>query len=287
MRYHILNKNDYDKKWNIKKQPLAFYSPQKMREMHPDGVPLAGEAVKKSGVKQIGGLQVLDQVWSVTEFGGHSRFLYKLVGYVAVAPDKYVALIKSRIPFLILLFSLVALLLAATVGFVILLGMQGTIQIPGITTAPPTTTSKPIIPDHPLPPIDTGAEKLPEDEQIGDKVESEEGGGSVYMIYSTVANTYLDQDTYSIYFKNPNRSNHDVQVELYVTSGGKDYLMAKSGLLQAGYGINFIKKLEEAPPLQEGTYTGYFLVHYFNPKTGEKVIVESKIEDVSIFVGRA
>ena len=73
-------------------------------------------------------------------------------------------------------------------------------------------------------------------------------------------------------------------LELYVISGSDDIKIAKSGRIQAGYGLYQMSLLEDAAELSEGVYRGKYKVIYYNPDTGERALVESDITDLQITV---
>ena len=60
--------------------------------------------------------------------------------------------------------------------------------------------------------------------------------------------------------------------------------MAKSGLLEAGYGLNTLTLSDDAPTLSEGIYTGIYRLHCYDPKTGERSLVAPSIAGVEVTV---
>ena len=163
-------------------------------------------------------------------------------------------------------------------GLLLGLVLAGMLLWSGLTKDP-----EPVIidPDHPLPTEDSYAETLPNE---GDAVVSEEGGGSVSMIYTLSVNASLSSGTAQIDFRNPSVSNHDVAIILYVVSNGQEYPIAQSGLLKAGNSLNTLELFDDAAILQTGTYSGKYLVLYYDPITGEKALVEPEITDLVITV---
>ena len=132
--------------------------------------------------------------------------------------------------------------------------------------------------------MDSGAEKLEGDDS--DKAQVEKGGGSVSMIYSLDASIVLSSGDITIYFQNPNASTHNVTVDMYIVSGGQEYLIAQSGLLEAGYKLESLTMLADGPALTEGMYTGLFRKHCYDPVSGEKAIVIPEIAGLNITVTR-
>ena len=104
------------------------------------------------------------------------------------------------------------------------------------------------------------------------------------MIYTLTAGLSLSDNSISMYFKNPNASNHDVVLELYLVDGGTEIKLAQSGLVKAGYGLYEMTVLEDSAVLQEGIYQGKYKVLYYKPDTGERALVESDIEGLTIAV---
>lgn len=135
----------------------------------------------------------------------------------------------------------------------------GTVTIPGIT------------PDYPAPPLDEGAEDVEDDEG---KLEAPEGGGAVGMIYTTEVEIDLSDKKATILFANPNRSTHNVTVQLVV----QDVVLAESGLLTPGKRITSLD-LKDGISVPEGVYAqnAKFVVRFYDPETNECSIVNSEI----------
>jgi hypothetical protein len=162
--------------------------------------------------EEIAALNVWRSKFIVSKLEDNSKVLYKKAGFVAVGPDQYVVLLKHRFAFL---FWFLGLLLGLGVAAVLLWSALFSKPEPEI-----------IDPDHPLPTEDINAETLPDE---GDAVISEEGGGSVSMIYTLSVNASLSSGTAQIDFRNPSVSNHDVAIVLYVISDGKEYPIFRNG----------------------------------------------------------
>lgn len=258
---------NYDAKVKLKGNTTECFSPKYLKNTYPQGgCKVLGEITGRSEKKAIGEIRLeKDRLFDVTAPGKHSGLLWRKAGYVQVGTDEYVTLLKSRIPFLLLLALLLAIIL-----FLLSLLMGG--------DKGPTY----IDPDHPLPPVDTNAKPIEGDDT--EKTDVAEGGGSVSMIYTLEARNHVDAETVAIYFKNPNASSHNVIVELIVVSDGEEYPIACSGLLEPGYELREIAKLEDAPLLKEGVYTGLYRLQCFDPVTGERALVSPEITGVSITV---
>ena len=167
-----------------------------------------------------------------------------------------------------LLISALAIVLVAiiVIGAILLFGgddgpdtPDGTVTIPGIT------------PDYPAPPEDEGAEDVEDDEE---KLEAPEGGGAVGMIYTTEVEIDLSDKKATILFANPNRSTHNVTVQLVV----QDVVLAESGLLTPGKRITSLD-LKDGINVPAGVYAenAKFVVRFYDPETNACSIVNSEI----------
>lgn len=268
MELHILPHNDYDQKLKLKKQHVHCYSKGLLKKRYSDkDFQVVGEAKSQNRKEAVAELVIGGETLTVSEAGGHSRLLNRTAGYFHVGGDDYVAILKSRIPFLLLLFALLAGLAAGIAVLVHLL-------------AGPTA---PVIdPYHPLPAPDPNVEPIEKDNSS--KADPGNGGGSVSMIYTLTAGLSLSDNSISMYFKNPNASNHDVVLELYLVDGETEIKLAQSGLIKAGYGLYEMTMIKDAAVLQEGNYQGKYKVLYYNPDTGERALVESDIDGLTIAV---
>ena len=267
MNYVIIPQPDYEEKVSIEKTEFVCYSPKQMRDKYPDeDYNIVGEIKRKGKKKKIGDLKLGDKTFFVSEPNTYSKILYKRSGYVCVGENQYISLLKGRLAFL-LLFLLLLLGLAGVTTILIHLG------IPSIPT---------IDPYNPLPDQDPYSEAMEDDESV--KGVSDEGGGHVAMIYTLNATLDLSDGKISMSFKNPNESNHDAVLQMYIISGDSETLIAQSGLIKAGYSLSRLDKIEKSAILKEGRYKGKYKVIYYNPDTGERALVESDITDLEITV---
>jgi hypothetical protein len=265
----IRSTTDHDKKVKFGDHIILCYSPEQLKQLYPDGgYTVLGETADKSKAEQIATLVADKKQLSVAELNSHSRLLYSVVGYVKVGDDQYVALLHNRLLFLLLLLGGLALLIALI--FLLLSLMQ---------------PRDPVIidPDHPLPTQDGNAEQLPSDPN-SQRPDVPDGGGSLSMIYTLEAELSLSTGVIRIYFQNPAASSHDVSVILYITAGDQEIAIAQSGLLKAGYGLSVLEFVEGTAQLQEGIYTGKYLLSCFDPETGERALVQPEIAGVTITV---
>lgn len=279
-------RNDYDKRVRIEGENILCYSAARLKAVHPELDPKQlhearsySEAEKKpqkdgspSRYQQqtVGEMQIGAKNVGVSAPATNSSFLYKKVGYVCLEDGSCMALCVSRVPFLVIVSALAALLVAV---LILLFSMLGGKEPPDV-----------IEPDHPLPPIDEDI--VPDTGEEGDETqkESPEGGGSVSMIYNLSAKITLSTGEIKIHFKNPKVSNHSVAMAFYIVSGGEEYLVAESGLIPAGNGLYTLTLSEDAPTLTEGTYAGLYRVSYYDPVTGVRAHVQSDITNVVVAV---
>jgi hypothetical protein len=248
------------------KAELPFFTKKEMDDKYPNSAySVVGETKKKVKNKRvIGKLVVGSETYDVVRAGTYGKLLHATKGYAPVGGDSYVALLKSRAAFLILLL----LLLGGLIAGGILLGNMLTRQPAPVEN--PTKAPDPYI--------------EPMTEESEPRATSEAGGGSVSMIYTLEASIQQGSDTATIYFKNPSASNHDVAIDFYILSGGERVLLGSTGLVPPGNGISQVKIDTSEIALAPGKYVGLYKVGYYNPETGEKALVGSEITDVVITV---
>ena len=267
--YRNLTRNDYDQTIKLEGTKIPCYSKKKMDKLYSEEsmYTIVGETKRKNKKDEIATLNVWRSKFIVSKLEDNSKVFYRKAGFVAVGPDQYVVLLKHRFAFLFWFFGLLLGLLLA-----------GLLLWSALFDRPEPTI---IDPDHPLPTEDVNAETLPDE---GEAAVSDEGGGSVSMIYTLSVNASLSTGTAKIDFRNPSISNHDIAIILYVVSDGKEYPIAQSGLVKAGNSLSTLELFDDAAILQEGTYSGKYLVLYYDPVTGEKALVEPEITDLVITV---
>ena len=275
MNYKVILKDNYDEKYKVDGNHKVFcYSKKQLNKLHPNNdYVVIGETVKNNKKPSIGTISANGIELIISNLGENSKLIYSRSKYVCVGKNQYVVLLENRIPFLFILLTLLVGLLV--VSSLLLKGPDQPVVKPG---------DDPIIinPDHPLPDVDDLAQKVEGDNT--NKVESEEGGGSVSLIYTLKAEAKLSTAEIQMHFVNPNASNHDVVIELYITSNGKEYMIARSGRVPAGNKLSTMNKIEGSAVLQEGVYSGLYKVIFYNPKTGERALVESAITDLEVTV---
>ena len=134
-----------------------------------------------------------------------------------------------------------------------------------------------LVPDR-APQTEQFAEPIPDDN--GKPTESPKGGGSVSLTYSNQVTVDLSDETASLIFANPGKSNQDMVVQVVI----RDVVIVQSGRLEPGTQVTTLPLLDgTAQKLSPGGYEGKFAVFYYNRTTGEKAVVNTEIP-VSITV---
>lgn len=123
--------------------------------------------------------------------------------------------------------------------------------------------------------IDDNAREL---DNSGDeeKLEAQEGGGSVSLTYSASVTVDLAQEKVSVFVENPERSTQDLIIQVLLKeSENEEKVIAQSELIPAGYGIDEVDLQEDG--LAKGEYDGVIRISYYNPDDGEKAMVNTDI----------
>lgn len=120
---------------------------------------------------------------------------------------------------------------------------------------------------------DVSAQSLGQDEE---KMQADEGGGAVNITYSGTARIDLAAKTVSMHLENPSRSTHDMAIELVIVSGGKETVVAESGLVPAGYELSTMD-LSDSVQLAAGSYQGFYRISFFDPGNSEKAYMQSQV----------
>lgn len=129
-----------------------------------------------------------------------------------------------------------------------------------------------LAPDYAPQEEEQNAETIPGDN--GEKLDNPEGGGSVSLTYSREVSINLNDETATLLFANPGKSNQDMVLQIVV----QDTVIVQSGTLKPGNQVTTLELLDGmAKKLSAGTYEGNFVVLYYHPETGEKAIVNTEI----------
>lgn len=119
-----------------------------------------------------------------------------------------------------------------------------------------------------------------EGDNTDDKMEAEEGGGAVSLVYSSYVTIDLSDETATLYFANPGKSVQNMVVQVVI----QDEILVQSGKLTPGNEVTTLDLLDgAAKKLAVGGYDGKFVILYYDPDTGERAIVNTEIP-VSISV---
>ena len=262
MEYQSVMRQDYDRKIRFSQQSFFCYSQKEFNRKDPrERDQLIGEVTgrqARAGEKRV---RIGRQWYAVLERGSKSRLLYGRAGYLRTDSGGYVVVLKSRL-------VLYCLLLAAAVAVAVLIWL-------GMWLRPLTPTLAPL-------PVDPNVGAIEGDES--EKKESEEGGGAVTLTYSLDAKLSLSTGQIRMYFLNPNASNQDIALTLYLVDGETSVKIAQSGRIQPGYGLTDMQFLEGSAALSQGNYRGMYVVSFYDEQTGEKALVESTIQDVTVVV---
>ena len=127
-------------------------------------------------------------------------------------------------------------------------------------------------PDYIPPETEEHAQTLPNDS--GDKMQSEDGGGSVSLTYSNQVAIDLSKEQAYLLFANPGKSNQDMVLQIVI----QDTVIVQSGAILPGHQVLTLDLLDgKASMLVPGGYEGKFVILYYNPDSGEKAIVNTEI----------
>ncbi len=106
------------------------------------------------------------------------------------------------------------------------------------------------------------------------KLPQPEGGGAVGITYSNQVTVNLTEKMASLRFENPQISNQNVLLQIVV----QDKVIVQTGIIPPG---NKVTKLELENGVEkllvEGGYEGKIVLHYYQPESGEKTILNTEI----------
>lgn len=129
-----------------------------------------------------------------------------------------------------------------------------------------------LAPDYAPQETEVYADTIPDD--TGEKMESEEGGGSVSLTYSNQVVIDLGDELVSLYFANPGKSNQNMIIQIMI----QDEVIVQSGTILPGHQITTLELLDGAAAmLSPGGYDGNFVILYYHPDSNEKAIVNTEI----------
>ena len=129
----------------------------------------------------------------------------------------------------------------------------------------------------------TDPNAAPIEEEDTTKLTAAEGGGAVSLEYAKDVSIRLTDKSISLLYRHPSKSTKDAVLQLILTSGDTEVVVAQSGLLPAGYQLSKMDLLDTAV-LSAGRYEGKFNLLYYDPVTGERAVVNTNIP-VTVDVG--
>lgn len=129
-----------------------------------------------------------------------------------------------------------------------------------------------LMPDYAPVDREANAVPIPGDSPSADLAEA--GSGSVSLTYSDQVHIYPDAGIAQLMFANPGKSNQDMVLQLMI----QDTVILQSGRLTPGNQVSELKLTEGAGEmLLPGGYEGCFLISFYDPGSGEKAIVNTRI----------
>lgn len=131
-------------------------------------------------------------------------------------------------------------------------------------------------PDYPSIPEETNAVPI-EDDNPEERPEVEAGGGSMSISFMDTVTYSLSSGKLSLYYQNPGASTHNVVVQVILTRGEDEYLLAQSGVINPGYQVTSLSADDKVPELSEGGYDGKLRLLFYDRETGERAIVDTDI----------
>ena len=136
--------------------------------------------------------------------------------------------------------------------------------------------NKPLLPDKPPNTVDQNAAIVDATEE---KMTSPDGGSGLSLEYAKEVSIDLSSANATLYFKNAGKSLQNAVVALVI----QDTVILQSDLLPPGSALTTIPLPANGVPLQSGTYSGMFIVQFFDEE-GSVAQVNSCIEGITISV---
>lgn len=132
-------------------------------------------------------------------------------------------------------------------------------------------TTPVLAPDYAPQQTEENAEPF-EDDNDGEKLQQQQGGGAVSLTYSKEVTIDLSDNVAKLLFANPYKSNQDMILQIVI----QDTVIVQSGLLTPGHQVTKLELFDNAK-LSKGTYEGKFIVLYYQKDTGEKAMINTEI----------
>ena len=261
--YNVVEVQNYDRKIKIDGVEYSCFSPSTFKDIRQNNIcTIFGEVKNNNKKKNIAKIKHNEITTDIVNLKEYNRLFYYEAGYVMIGQNEYVALLKSRIPFLLL----ILLAISAIMSFAVLFSHPST----------PTPTN----PTESIPPVETSQQKMPE-QTTSPRSDIPEGGGHMVLEYSLNATYDISNNEVLLNFKNPLDSSHDLSIDVCVIHDGVEYLIASSNRIQPGYKINSLNYAAKPGLLQANSrYDAIFKLYYYDSATGEKMIIDSVIKNV-------
>ncbi len=129
-----------------------------------------------------------------------------------------------------------------------------------------------LTPDYAPVEKEENAENIENDDDT--KMEAEQGGGAVGIMYSDQVTIDLSDKKATLYFANPGKSLQDMVLQIVI----KDEIIVQSGTIVPGKQIRTIDILDgKEKLLSEGIYDAKFVAYYYDAETGERAMLNTEI----------
>ncbi len=271
MGLSIEHLEDYNRRIKLGKNKISCYSKKGLERKYPNkGYYLYGETTgafdEKKHKNKHCELAEYDEklTLAVSPYRSNSRASYKEAGYLSTGNDRYVVLLKSRLPLFIHLAVFLIVLICAAVAL-------------HYMTLPPTPPPEP--PPTVAPEKDPGAIKLPDDTPPA------EGSGTLSLSYILKAKVSESTGEIGMYVSNPAKSNKNIVIQLFVKRHDGDLLLSSSGLIPRAHSLTSMTADKDALALlKKGEYEGYFKISCYDAESGKRELIEPQISDLSVTV---
>ncbi|MCI5721460.1 MAG: hypothetical protein MR328_03215 [Firmicutes bacterium] len=130
-----------------------------------------------------------------------------------------------------------------------------------------------LIPDYAPRKTEQNAYPITGDDET--KLNAPEGGGAISIEYESRVTIDLSDGMAYLNYANPGKSTQDIVLRIEI----KDTVVAQSGTILPGHQVSELELLEDsAKKLREGVYDAKFRILSYDPKTGEKAMVDTLAE---------
>ncbi len=109
-------------------------------------------------------------------------------------------------------------------------------------------------------------------------------GGTMEIDYDTKVNIYSASGSIAMHYAAVSTATHDTVLQLLLDKDGQEYLLAQSGVIKPGYGIERMKLLDTAPAMSKGQYTGRLRLNFYAVGSNEALAGLKTDIEVKIYV---